>query len=204
MTKTILDLLSDYVEQGGTLLLALPHLSTRLDREYYDYQISDLIGGGNLAPLINVKVSGFHTFGKAAKQSSWLSNTEVARVELGQGVDVVKNEGGYPLLVRQKHGKGSVNLLLTRAYPGRKELASFYKKIVGDMAEQFKGGVFIDSDYATRSYINYAVYGDRVYLLNIDGQNSHTFNLILGSEKKKITLTPCEFQVVYYSHSDKL
>ncbi|MBR6436913.1 MAG: hypothetical protein IKS45_10425, partial [Thermoguttaceae bacterium] len=55
MTPGIVQTLSQYVRQGGTVFLVTPQLSTRTDREYAQYSPSDLIANGVLKPLIDME-----------------------------------------------------------------------------------------------------------------------------------------------------
>ncbi len=58
MTPKIWELLQKYVRRGGTLILAVPHLSTRTDCEGKEYSVQDLICDGNLKGLLDVEIVG--------------------------------------------------------------------------------------------------------------------------------------------------
>lgn len=62
MTPEIYRKLTRYVENGGALLMALPHCSTRTDREYWRYSAGDLVHGGDLTALFGVRVNGKGNF----------------------------------------------------------------------------------------------------------------------------------------------
>ena len=58
MEPEIYQKLIRYIKAGGNLLMAVPHLSTRDDREYWSYSASDLINKGDLSELFDLKVKG--------------------------------------------------------------------------------------------------------------------------------------------------
>lgn len=58
MEPAIYQKLVQYVKGGGTLLMALPHLSTRADREFWNYTPADLINGGDLRELFGITITG--------------------------------------------------------------------------------------------------------------------------------------------------
>ncbi len=58
MEPVIYRKLTEYVKQGGTLVMGIPHLSTRNDREFWGYTADDLVNGGDLSELFGVKVTG--------------------------------------------------------------------------------------------------------------------------------------------------
>ncbi len=58
MEPAIYEKLVEYVRSGGALLMALPHLSTRADRQFWNYSASDLVHGGDLRDLFDVQITG--------------------------------------------------------------------------------------------------------------------------------------------------
>ena len=47
-----------YVSEGGTLFLAIPHLSTNLTRNYNHYGVEELVRGGDFSELCGMRVRG--------------------------------------------------------------------------------------------------------------------------------------------------
>ncbi len=136
MTAEIMSLLSDYVKKGGTLFISLPHFSTRDDREYRNYTVTDLIHNGDLSELIDLSVCGMTNICGTARSTDefrceglCFTNELIARVTIGREVKVVATlPDGTPILVSQTLGKGKVYLLLTWEYAGKASLSSLYKK----------------------------------------------------------------------------
>lgn len=56
-----------FVRRGGTLLMCIPHLSTRGDREYFNYGASDLINRGDVRELFDLEIIGRNRFLDGAK-----------------------------------------------------------------------------------------------------------------------------------------
>ncbi|MCL2709725.1 MAG: hypothetical protein FWE95_02495, partial [Planctomycetaceae bacterium] len=107
MVPELLPVLDDYVNNGGTLLLAVPHLSTRFDREYNDYTVADLINEGNFSPLIDVQVKGRKPAG-----ANWQEGVSFADVQYGADVQEFIKAAGRPVVVTQSKGKGQVYLVV--------------------------------------------------------------------------------------------
>jgi hypothetical protein len=217
MNDTISSALKDYVEAGGTLFISLPHFSTRLDREYKDFEPGDLIGNGNLSRIIGVSVKGRKSLVEHAafnddflsmkKGSSYLTGSSeiLADVVLDRNVEVLcTDKSGSPILVREKRGKGSVILLLTWEYPGKESIAPLYKDILRALGTDSLGETFItetgkgkaDAANESISNISYSVYPQKIYLLNIDTQQARTFDLHEAGRVQTITLGPVEFREI--------
>jgi hypothetical protein len=217
MNETIADTLRKYVEQGGRLLICMPHLSTRLDREYREYGVADLLGKGDLSRLLPLKVTGrkaiagkvgfvCRTFGLPADEATaQLAGENLAQIETGEGVKTVCSDAaGEPVVVRCAVGKGEVVALLTWEYPGKPSIAKLYAHLLNAFAASERGEVFITEkgenapryDGPETSSISYAVYAERVYLLNMDTRAPHTFEFHQGDRASTVTLKPVEFREV--------
>jgi len=217
MTDEIAGALRGYLNQGGKVLLALPHLSTRLDRAYRDYGVADLLGRGDLSRLIPVIVKGrkaaagpvaFPGAGFRAPAAGTLRSLDgeaVADVALGDGVRVVcADAAGAPLAVRFAQGRGEIVLLLAWEYPGKPSLARLYAHLLGEWASEERGDVFITergedvprAGGPNTAFISYAAYADAVYLLNVDTREPHTVRLHRGGRATDVALGPVEFRVM--------
>ena len=148
----------EYVKNGGTLFMSIPHLTTRADRAFLK-QMEDLklYNDSNVQSLCGVRVcgkSGTEFCGEAelnespecfdfnknlnVKQNKIPSRNEsedgpcmIADVSLeGAEVILADKASGKPLLVRNKIGNGYVYLLLTYAYPGHEALKDLMPKIL--------------------------------------------------------------------------
>jgi hypothetical protein len=217
MNERIADTLRKYVEQGGRLLICLPHLSTRLDREYRDYGVADLFGKGDLSWLLPVKVTGRKAvagkvgfvdkvFGVPADEATaQLTGENLAQITAGEGVKTLCSDAaGAPVVVRCPAGAGEVVMLLTWEYPGNPAIAKLYAHLLNAFVASERGEVYITEkgedkpryDGAETSSISYAVYPDRIYLLNMDTRAPHTFDLHQGGRVRAVTLKPVEFREV--------
>jgi hypothetical protein len=128
------DILTQYVRNGGTLFLSIPHLSTNVRRNYTSYSVDELVHGGDFSELCGVRVRGpgerFY-WATAPRGSDELGFTFPRRfgflcTRIGD-IDitdpnaeslVVDDEMGKPVLLRRRCGKGQVYFLNSWAYPG--------------------------------------------------------------------------------------
>ena len=214
MTPGIMQTLSQYVRQGGTVFLVTPQLSTRTDREYAQYAPSDLIANGVLKPLIDMKiVERQETSGTV--ESNWLTEgkerleTSIARFNPtepsadSQSLETLASIDGKPLLVRQRQGQGAVYLLLTWTYPGEDAAKTLLQSILKKLGKEFSGtkagDIDVLSDTLPSDTLCWAVYEDSVDLLNLDCNRSRTVTIALpGALDKPITVTlgPTELKTI--------
>ncbi len=213
MTDTIMRTLRSYVENGGSLFISLPHFSTRKDREFRNFTKEDLINGGDLTALCDIRVKGrrvvsgqFLTKRELDDRSKTdfdlhggVKDEPMADVVLGPNVEEIATVGSCPLLVRQPIGKGDITVMLSWEYPGKESLAASYKTILGWLANQHAGKVRVfgmNEQDKTPQYISYAVWPEAIYLLNTDCMRSRTFFLERNGRRVKMTLQPMEFKIV--------
>ena len=206
MTPEIAAVLDAYVRNGGTLLIALPHFSTRLDREFKRYEISDLLGKGDLSALIDVRVKGFHTVSgipSAGKlgviRGSFFKKESVADADLGKNVEVLSTAGGKPYCVAEKRGNGRVILLLGKEYPGKESTAEYFKGLLKIFAEKTPQSVVmkpVPGHPEDVRAISYAVYPNTVYVLNTDCVAERTAELTIDGKKQTVRIAPAGFQVI--------
>ena len=213
MNTEITAVLSQYVQQGGRLLICLPHLSTRLDREYRRYDVDDLIGNGNLLALVPVTVKGSKSLATqptfadknltapAPSVLATLKDERVADVAVGPDAEVLCGTPDAPVVVRFRQGRGEIILLLTWEYPGKPSIAGLYQHLLAEFASSLHGEVYVTEtgEAEPRSgpntaFIAYATYPDRTYLLNMDTQSPHSFWLHRGTQTSLLTLRPAELR----------
>lgn len=214
MNDKIADTLRKYLERGGRLLVCLPHLSTRLDREYRAYGAADLLGNGDLSTLLPVRVTGRKTVeGKvgvadkafeipADEVTAPLTGANLAQIAAGPGVvTVCSDASGAPVVIRCPVGAGEVVMVLAWEYPGHPAIAQLYAHLLNAFAARERGEVFITEkgentprcDGPETASISYAVYADRIYLLNMDTRAPRTFDLHQSDRVRTVTLKPVEF-----------
>lgn len=125
--------LIEYVRNGGTLFVSIPHFSTNTSRNYTSYGADELIRGGDLSELCGVKVSGrgkpFYwavtpgadrPLGVTPHRKFGVCMTHMGEIEVNPNVEVisVEDELFKPLLLRHRLGKGTVYFLNMWEYPG--------------------------------------------------------------------------------------
>ena len=123
-----------YVENGGILFLAIPHLSTNVTRDFASFEKEELLYGGDFSRLCGVRVLG------RGKRFYWATAPDrkgelgfahprrfgilgVCRGEIeitDPNVEVLAadDEEIEPVVIRRRFGKGEVYFLNTWAYPG--------------------------------------------------------------------------------------
>ena len=214
MTPGIVQTLSQYVRQGGTVFLVTPQLSTRTDREYAQYAPSDLIANGDLKPLIDMEIVERQE-ASGTVESDWLTEgkerleTSIARFNPtepaadAQPLETLASIDGKPLLVRQRQGQGAVYLLLTWTYPGEDASKTLLQSILKKLGKEFSGtkagDIDVLADTLPSDSLCWAVYENSVDLLNLDCNRSRTVTIALpGAPDKPITVTlgPTELKTI--------
>lgn len=209
MTPKIAATLKAYVAGGGEVVLAVPQLSSRLDREYANYTAADLVqavpGVKVKDPeviedilMTNAKSPDFLTAAYPAHLSVKL---RVADAELGPDAEAVATLGRKPYLVKVRHGKGAYWLCLAWDYPAaRREGEEFPSYRAGFRLDFWRtlltgvlGGVQNERiSGADAPYVNWSEYGDRFYFLNTDCVAPRTVTF----RGKSLTLAPGELKEI--------
>ena len=129
-------ILCDYVKRGGTLCLAIPHLSTDVRRNYDFFTKDDLVNGGDFSELCGLKVKGQgdrfywatgtsrekNCLGLKARRRYGIMGMPLGELEFTQPKEnyevlAIDDEAARPVIVRCKAGKGQVYFLNTWSYP---------------------------------------------------------------------------------------
>ena len=142
MKRPAANVLRRWMERGGTLLMCVPQLSTRNDRDFLDYRVSDL------APVFpGLRFKGFSEAegffdngpgcpegypvrfgwpaaeGRPRKEGAWRSgklrlvDVEDAAPAGAAPLETVISVDGRPFVVRRRIGKGWFYLMLGRDFP---------------------------------------------------------------------------------------
>ena len=193
------DKLRAYVRDGGTLLISVPQLTTRADRELlldmadirpiYEGKVSDLFG-------VNIGAQSRHLFSGAVGCSSLagvdfdqeldlirLPNTSpdedggcfLTDIELTTAEVVVQDKAtGRPLVVRNKVGNGYAYLLCVHAFPGHEAIKHFLPNLVIALIDRHvRRDVFVDDPSADVYWSVWKTAADagKIYLLNTDWES---------------------------------
>jgi len=207
MVPELMPVLDDYVNNGGTLFLAVPHLSTRFDSDDKDYSLADLIGNGNLSPLMDVQITGCSSADATLKAV----NIPLGTVSLGDRVDladvqystdvrvVVETAAGRPVVVMQPKGQGRIYLLLTWKYPGHADIAPLYQELLRHLAGNVKQNVTIAAlpgKERDRDAIAFAVYEGKAFFLNTDCVSERSVTINMDGRSEQLTLQPTEIRII--------
>ena len=197
MTEEQYARLTAYVEGGGTLFLAVPHLDTRTRGD----QAPAYLRGGDVRDLCGVRILGSGEqvdelfFAEQTADARYLfpqgalylEEAPLARLEL-HGARVLAHPRGkpeQPVLLEHRIGSGTVYLLAVGEYPGER-LDAFITDILRTLAEGEQGEIAVES-----RDVFYAVYDGEmpsgqpcstVYLVNHDiyGQPAYPALVVKG------------------------
>ncbi len=185
-----------YVRGGGTLFLAVPHLTTRADRDFLrDMGDLRLIYGGDAVELCGVRIAG----PAEAVFSEAVGAGDFARVRFDHPRELLRRPNaspeedgpcrladvtlagaepvmcdrvtGRPLVVRQRLGKGTVYLLCAWAYPGHEALRDVMPALLEEILRRHVRRPVTVDDPSGEVYWSRWEDGagtDKLYLLNTD------------------------------------
>lgn len=194
MTPPIARVLQETVARGTDVVLCVPQLSGRIDREYADYTAADLVQAvpgvtvknPTLAEDILMVRDTAPDFLRAAYPACVSTKLRVAEVACTGTVEVVASMGPLPYLLRVPHGKGAFWLCLAWDYPAarreQEEFPSdrplrlaFWKTLLTGLVEtRSQVCARFRVAGADRAYINWSEYDGVAYLLNTDCVSSRT------------------------------
>lgn len=198
-----------YVRQGGTVFLSVPHLTTRVDRDFLETMTDlRLFRDGDVQDLCGVRIGGADEspIGEPVFCGSWhnveptpftgirLPNSHEdedgvcrpAAVELCGAEVVVADHNGRPLVVKHRVGNGQVYLLCTYAYPGHEALKTLMPTVLDRLIADH-AGVYVrlggDCEDVYMSVWGEPEKPDKLYLLNTDWT-------VAGNVKEVTVTTP--------------
>lgn len=223
MTDEIYHNISEYVKNGGKLIMSVAHLNTSVKRD----EKSALINNGDFSELFGCKVcgeyeskDGFKFAGESLipgmKYSGpkdysvnpcdpWWNGgyTKYAKMEMcGAKVAAVLENSFIPLednsniaLCENKFGKGYALLLTSTGYPGSNAVYPIYRIIVGTLLSHIHSQC--DIKVIAGDKLKFSVYDDNtVYLLNTD-YDCRICPLIIKDDKKtEVVLEPGEMKKI--------
>ncbi len=203
-------------ETDGFVVLGVPHLSTRRDREYRAYTAADC-----LPSPAGVRVSGEPE--EVTGEIEWQETTvhlpdliastkklgtvtmRLAPLELAPRSMVLATLGGKPLVIATKLGEDGGEILFAAwDFPGNHGSVSdvyfaLLRAFAGDVPQRVEIAPAGDRD-DTR-HICFSVYKSKAYLLNIDCVEPRTVTVrVLGSDKQPseqvVEIPPCTVKVL--------
>jgi hypothetical protein len=134
--------LHKYVEAGGHLILALPHISTEVRRK----QLPRPLTGPQVRQLLGLEIHGLKTssgnwVAQNTAKGSMLTASRGGKVQLGDvlldgATPRIIDEAGTPVVVEHKIGKGQVTFVNVAAYPGDAALEGLYRELLREAGER--------------------------------------------------------------------
>lgn len=154
-TYSQIDTLKEYVRNGGTLLLALPHLFSNTDR----------VGGNlidNAQELIGVTLNGF---------LPTVDGITLGDITLSSTAHIADVFNGRPLVIENSIGDGKVTLVNTREYPAA--LGGIYERLLKQLGELSSQNEQTNGTLMTDDTVGFSIYdredGHRIiYAININ------------------------------------
>ncbi len=129
--------LTEYVQGGGKLCIAIPHLSTDKTRRHDTFEMEDLVNGGDFSELCGLKIKGIgsrfywatgptrkpNDIGLVLARRLGIIAAPLAELEYTNPADhyehlAVDDEDMRPVILRCKSGLGEVYFVNTWCYPG--------------------------------------------------------------------------------------
>ena len=210
MTPKVAAALREYSGQGGEVVLCVPQLSARIDREFSNFTADDLVQAvpgvtvrsPSLVEDILMVADSAPQFLKEAYPAHLSAKLRVADVELGPEAEVVASMGRRPFLVRAACGRGAFWLCLAWDYPAarreREDFPSFrnfrldfWKTLLAGLVDALPRARRVSG--RDRDYVNWAVYPDgTLYLLNTDCVGPRAVTV----DGRETTLAPKELKTI--------
>jgi len=225
MTPEIYEKLKQYVEDGGHLVMAVPHLSTQIRRN----EDLSLINNGDVGDLFGVRIKGRGldlTVGHRFVSDSSLENYRfpvwgicdpkfingeypLADIEVTTATVLCRSSANYyeqeqtqcaPVLTENTLGKGKAFLITSWCYPGERGMALFMRELIRDIAIGEQGNIRL----AGSDRVRYAVFEEdgmnTIYLLNTDFEVTQHATLWLDGETiPDLAVPSTELRIAYWS-----
>ena len=203
-------------ETDGFVVLGIPHLSTRRDREYRKYTASDCLPSPAGVRVVGEPeevtgeiewLEGMDDFPELVESTKKLGTVTMllAPLELPPESKVVATLGGKPLVVGTRMGGGGCEILFAAwDYPGDKgPVSDTYDALLRCLAGNVPQRVSIApaGDRDDTRYICFSHYKDKAYLLNMDCIEPRTVTVYILSSLKQpakqvIEIPPCTVKVL--------
>lgn len=220
------EILKQYVFNGGTLFVSIPHLSKNTTRNYANYSVDELVNNGDFSELCGVKVRkrGPQIYWMLAAENNSLNlpkykhygpfATHIGDIEITGTPETlaVHDETFTPTLLLNKYGKGKVYFLNSWEYPGALDVnagpgATIYSSgLVGEVYKKIavdnRGTAYITDDEISagpsceRIVYSYFPSNGKVYLLNIDFEIARECFLHVKGRIINLKLAPLEFKII--------
>lgn len=182
MTDHAKRVLERWIANGGTCIMCLPQLSKRVDRDFLNYTLKDL-----LVPC-GIEIRGFRSVG----------DIKVAALKNLTGIDVVDTlTDATPLVVKKRIGKGCYYLMLAYDYPGGNgEIGDKWKRLLSSCAKKVDQKLVLEqeNDQDELRFFTSAVYPGKAYVMNLDMHKKRRVKVRVGRGVRTVELAPLEIR----------
>ena len=201
-------------EPAGLVVLGVPHLSTRRDREWRAYEASDCLpspAGIRIAGEPEEVTGAIETVGAwdslegfvAAAARLGTVTMRLAPLELTPNTRLVATLGGKPLVVATRMGEAGGEILFAAwDYPGDSgPVSDAYDALLRSAARHIPQRVRLapvpGAGRDDTRAVSFAVYGRHAYLLNIDCAGPRTVDVLVeGAAPRRLTLAPLALETL--------
>lgn len=214
-------LMTEYVRNGGTLIIGLPQLCTGVDRKIHNLCPNDLLNNGDLSELCGVKVnavyprnvywsinantsgSGFKLSRRRGVFSIRLGDIEIT--DPAVKVLVTEDERNHPIILERPLGKGKVIFINCWNFPSEMDIdegpgamtapEGMITELYRYFASQVETTVKVTENGELPQYTCCSFFQEdkSVCLLNIDFDRPHQVEVHYSGKTEIRTLAPAEF-----------
>jgi hypothetical protein len=181
-----------FVENGGTLLLGLPHILKCKKRSDAYGENPELLNSSKINRLLGAKILGYKNSITKDEESIKIGTMELAGAKV-----LVESLEGQPIVLENSLGKGKVLFVNIKEYPAHRLVRKLYESLLENlgktvlMMERDKGWLSCSSD------VNFTVYDRKtpsclrvIYFMNINWWESEgspkDAELLWGDNKIKL------------------
>lgn len=123
-----IDKLYEFVENGGILLLGLPHISTEVDRQMALEENYHIINNSKINQLIGAEINDFIdvTLEKGI-------NTKAGEITPNTAKEIVTSKEDYPIVIENSLGTGRVIFVNLKDYPAKEGVRNIYESLLHNL-----------------------------------------------------------------------
>jgi len=198
MSRELYRKLCEYVRNGGHLVMALPQLSKRVDREFLnDMKHPDFVEDGNFEELFGIRIkTGKYGISREISCSGveFILDGGVLNQEISvNDAEIIGcDDRKKPVLIRRKNAKGSATLLTLQEYPGAAALKEIVKKIWRNELLQVQGDVKVSDPSGEVAWYLFRKDEQRhLWLLNtnwFNPENAKKLTVSISGKKMKVSV----------------
>jgi hypothetical protein len=217
MTNTLYNNLIEYVKNGGTLFISVPHFNISRDGDRKEvvndtYNVSKLLNGGDISELCGVKIMGKGSrisqiikgnarINTLPSSAYYIANLKITRPSV---TTIISAYTGMkkPVIIEHSLGNGHVFLLATWEYIGGKHtkktvLEEVAAEVLRSIVKKNRGNIFITEKASNNpgqnceaiAWANFPA-SNQTSFINTDMDHSHTIDVHLNGKIQTIKIKP--------------